>query len=176
MTDDEKTKLKEIEETAIFYRGTILHECIILEKTIDDFIAKDISLDEEVGVRVFQILLERMTFDSKITAMSAIMDDAQRIAGFIKTKKGRYPHADLIKNIKTIKDERNYFAHQPAWIRPDVLDHYPSVAFVNFRDTAKIEFYDQTRVSKLIELIHGVVKEIEELIYQMETYKSNKLF
>lgn len=164
MEDATKNQLKEITEFSIAFRGSVLNECIFLEKAIDDFIAKDISPDEKIQTRIFQILLDRMTFEGKITAFSAILDDAQDKAGFIKTRKTGYPHKELIDNIKRIKNERNYFAHYVAWLQPEALKFYPNVGFINFRDKGVIEWYNEENVMALIALIHKVVKEIYKMI------------
>lgn len=164
---DDDQKLKEINEFSIAFRGTILNECIFLEKALDDFIAKDISLDEKVQVRIFQILLDRMTFEGKITAFNWILDDGQNLAGFIKSKKNGYPHKRLIEDIKRIKNERNYFAHYPAWLQSEAIQYHPNVGFINFRDKTKIEWYNTERITKLLELISKTKREIYKMISEM---------
>jgi len=168
MTELESQRINEISTLAIMFRGTILGECINLEKMIDDFIVKDISFDEDTQMKIFTTLLDRMTFESKITAFTAILDEAQDLAGFVKTNTKGYPHKDLIKKLRIIKDERNYFAHQIAWISIDALIYYPDVAFANFRDKTKIELYNSERVLKMVELIHRAVDEIQDLIKGMQ--------
>jgi hypothetical protein len=168
MTDLESRQLDEINTLSIMFRGSILNACIGLEKTIDDFIAKDISFDEKTQLRIFSILLDRMTFESKITAFTAILDEAQDLAGFKKTKTKGYPHKELVKNLRIIKDERNYFAHQSAWLQAEAIRYYPQVAFVNFRDKTKIELYNNERATKMIEFIYKITKEINNLIIGMQ--------
>jgi hypothetical protein len=167
MTDSERQKLEEIHTLSIMFRGTILAECIDLEKTIDDFIAKDITFDEETQLRIFSVILDRLTFESKITAFSFILDEAQDLAGFVKTNTKGYPHKELIKKLRIVKDERNYFAHQTAWIQVEALRYYPQVAFVNFRDKTKVELYDNDRIDKMVDLIRATKKEIYEMIQGM---------
>ncbi len=168
MTPEEIEKLEHITQSSAFYRGSVLNECIFLEKTIDDFIVKDISFDADTQIRIFHILLDRMTLESKITAFTYILDEAQDKSGFAKTNTKGYPHKQLIKRLRMIKDERNFFAHYAPLINADALEFYPQVGLINFRDKTKIEFYNDDRIKDILKLIHEVMGEINKMITDMQ--------
>ena len=71
------------------YRGYLINEFTKLEVALDKHLLNNFfSLTDYPNTyEMREVLLDRMTFDSKRTAVKGILDKKATLSGFIKTKK-----------------------------------------------------------------------------------------
>lgn len=93
------------------YRGRLITAFATMEKKLDFVLAGYFSVNPKSQYYMMQILLDRMTFESKRTALKALYDARSEQDGFVKTKNNSYPHNKFFNEIRRLNDHRNYFAH-----------------------------------------------------------------
>ena len=131
------------------YRGCILNASIDLERAIDAYLTKYMTTDENKQLDIFIFLLDRMSFDAKISAFQAILqrDNPQDF-------KKKYDK--LMGKIRMWKDERNVFAHYSLNDSDNAVNNVSKfVRLVNFRN--KIDFKEYTG-EKFIEILSGILE------------------
>lgn len=104
-----------------WYRGKYIFEFSLLEMAIDQCLLyrwlKGGS--REAGSEFRGILLDRLTFEAKRTALKSLLDVDAKKAGFIKTKNNSYPNGNLFDRIRQLQEIRNYFAHYFSFSLPN---------------------------------------------------------
>lgn len=84
-------------------RGTFLDQSIMIERLIDDIIAKHFCAEEEKRILLFSLITSRFSFQSRIMALKTVLECC-------------YPqlfekHRNTIKNLQQIREFRNKIAH-----------------------------------------------------------------
>ncbi|MGZ3945810.1 MAG: hypothetical protein ACXVJB_12775 [Mucilaginibacter sp.] len=109
-----------------------------------------------------EILIDRIPFESKRTALKAIIDKTDEEdfkAG--KHGKNKKNHKNLLEDIRKMAHIRNYFAHY----HPVYLGNNPQwvIGLVQFRDSAKIIGYTQDEFDDFITDISRCRSELSKL-------------
>jgi hypothetical protein len=140
----------EIIQKSIEYRGTILAGCTALEKEIENILCEYFSSDSAKQIDLLLMVLDRMTFDSKIAVLDLIL---RKI--FPETFDKKYKK--LIAELRSIKDDRNVMAHHVV----DIFDGHGTlkqgVGFINYRNSPTIETYNSGRYSLIMNRIEKSV-------------------
>lgn len=137
-------------------RGEILNLCTILEKDIEDFICKYFIDDSDKQIELFIIVLDRMTFDTKISVFEVLM---KKIYDNFDKK-----YAKLFVELRFVKEHRNIMAHHIVDIFKDHKALKQGVGFISYRNIANVTNYDKgklknviDRTGKCIEVIRGLI-------------------
>lgn len=145
------------------YRGYAINEFTKLEKALDQYILiYFIPHQNNMQSPMHEIILDRLTFESKRTAVKSILDKKSDDTGFIKTKNNSYPYGKLFDEVRKLIDLRNNFAH--------FLDAYDSaepksvITLIKFRDKTDIIRYEQSEFDDLIFRIKKTTEDVLNLI------------
>ena len=108
-----------------------------------------------------EVLLDRMTFDGKRTAIKGILDNRTLSEGFIKTKNNSFPHGKILEEVRQLIEIRNFFAHYLS-----AVDHAKDtvITLVQFRDSTKLLEYTQQEFDDLVIRIKRATKDVILLI------------
>ncbi len=146
----------EIITKSYLIRGEILHLCTILEKDIEDFICQYFTSDLDKGAELFVIVLDRMTFDSKIATLETILKN-------IYSNDFDKKYHKLFIELRYVRGHRNAMAHHLVDIFENHKPLKQGVGFINYRDTATVTHYDKgtlkqviDRTSKCIEVVRAL--------------------
>jgi len=146
------------------YRGFIINEFTKLERALDkhllfEFFDKGNSY---MHWKMHEILLDRLTFDGKRTAVKGILDNKATSEGFVKTKNNSYPNGKLFDEVRQLIEERNQFAHYSL-----VTDHANPgsvITLLKFRDNTKLLTYKQDDFDELVTRTIKATSDILKLI------------
>jgi hypothetical protein len=161
----ENNTLETLVNKAVFYRGSIINEWIHLEKAIEGYIChyftQDISKQEEL----FNVLVDRLTFDSKRLVLKTLLDRNSELNGFKKTKKNSYPYSDLMEELRKINLERNYFAHYLFdYSNHAIINCDKQLTLLEFRDKTKRKTYKEEEYVQLRQRIFDAHNKVNELL------------
>jgi len=146
------------------YRGYLINEFTKLERALDKHLLLHFfpnnDANDKIHYRMHEVLLDRMTFDGKQTAVKGILDNKAISDGFIKGKNNSYPNGKLFEEVRQLIDTRNHFAHYLT-----VVDHSDSViTLLQFRDNTKMLKYSQSDFDKLVIRIIKATSDILKLL------------
>jgi len=150
---------------AFYYRGKFIDHFNILERSIDEYIAEYIKADKERELDLYTIVINRLTFQSKLDCFIAITKKIAVESGFIKTEKAKWPQSDIYKLIQEAKDERNKFAHFYLHIPEEPVDYI--IALMEFRDGGELHFYSKEKYDDLLVKIASADALVNELIKEL---------
>jgi hypothetical protein len=143
-------------------RGLFLNAFASLEKTIEVFLVRYFALENKKG-EFINIILDRMTFYSKMQSLDIILQNKAVKGGFLKTNSNSYPDSRLLKSLRELNDKRNRFAHDLVAI-PEEGDNENMFGLAQFRDKTQVHWYTKEDYNKLIESTNLLEKEVEELM------------
>ncbi|HTD97992.1 MAG TPA: hypothetical protein VK668_01845 [Mucilaginibacter sp.] len=151
----------EYADKAHYYRGNLINKFSGFEKAVEYFIgnyfmAGNLKLNEMMNV-----LLDRMTFESKRTAFKAILDKKELDKGFIKTKNNSFHHSEFFNEIRLLNDQRNYFAHYVLVISSEAKDKI--IGLAEFRDSMNIIWYSLPEYNAIIHRVYTVTEKVRKL-------------
>jgi len=147
------------------YRGYLINEFTKLERALDKHLLFHFFPNDDVNSRVcyrmHEVLLDRMTFDGKRTAVKGILDNKSVSEGFIKTKNNSYPNGKLFDEVRQLIEIRNFFAHYLSVVshRKDTV-----IVLLQFRDSTKLFEYTQADFDDLVNRIVKATNDILGLI------------
>jgi hypothetical protein len=140
-----------------FYRGLFISRFATLEKSIDIYLAAEFSERGKIE-GLSQIIIDRLTFENKRTALRTILDKKSIADGFKKTNSKSFPSGKFIEELRILQMHRNYFAHYHTSVntaQPDSL-----ISLIEFRDSRTILHYNQEKLFGLIERIDEAVAKL----------------
>jgi hypothetical protein len=143
MTPEEVAKWKEnYQINSPYLRGFLLDRFSMLENELETYIIVFFFGNPNKEFHFRNVILERMTFENKLTAIQSIF------------KKLNIEDDKLIKEITTLKNIRNAFAHKIQMVpwRPNKS----VITFAYSRDTNKIIGYSQKEYQSFIDRIDSV--------------------
>ncbi|MBD1364462.1 hypothetical protein IDJ77_11640 [Mucilaginibacter sp. ZT4R22] len=158
--------IKQINDRAIGFRGTILNQTVILEKAIDQYISKYLTPDVNKQNEIISLLLDRMNFEGKRTTLRAILEKKDLENNIVKTKNKPSKNKPLLESIRQINDLRNYMAHYLVLTIGEALTKFPEeIGFIEFRDSVKVHWItNEVFIDNVRE-----IQEISKLISSMTT-------
>ena len=147
------------------YRGYLINEFTMLERALDKHLLLHFYPTDDANsrshYRMHEVLLDRMTFDGKRTAVKGILDNKVISEGFKKTKNKSYPHSKILGEVRELIEIRNFFAHYLT-----VIDHAKEtvITLLQFRDSTKLLQYTQQDFDELVERIMKATSDVLGLI------------
>ena len=141
-----------------FYRGLVINTFVNLERTIDSHLADEFITNKSKRVKFYQIVLDRLTFEAKRTALKAILDRKAIAKGFVKTGGNSYPHGKLLEDIRHLQDKRNNFAHYTMMIPTEDKGYVIGIA--EFRDKFKPMWFTSEDIQLLIDKIDLTIEDL----------------
>ena len=156
---------KDLEEyfyNASYYRGKLINDFCNLELAIERYLVR-YFLDKTTERRELKnLILDRLTFEAKRTALKTMLDSYEEKRGFIKTKSNKYPQSDLLNEIRLLNDQRNYFAHY--YLAIPVKEEKLVICLAEYRDFVKTHKYTEEKFNAIIERIQSATKQLYDLI------------
>lgn len=144
-------------ELSIRMRGEILHHVTKLEKWIESSISSVFAENADMQTWLVVILLDRMTFDGKISAYEQIMKHKFQQDFKKKCQK-------LFSELRYIKDERNVFAHfmlSPKHSKEN--EDTGLIGLLNFRNSIETKEYSTEKINQIIQRVERCIIEIEKI-------------
>ena len=170
MSDQDNSKLQDLVDLSVFYRGSIITEWIHLEKYIESYILNYFTKDTEKQLELAQLLINRLNFESKRSVFKTILEKKAIINGFKKTKSNSYPDSELLDEIRKINLERNYFAHYVIDYSEDAVILSPNqITLMEFRDKTVQKAYTQKDYLKLRSRILDVAIKVDEMVNDLNS-------
>ena len=150
-------------ENGYYYRGKLIESFNMIESTLTAYlISYFLGNPNTPQANDFRnIILDRLTFEAKRTALRAILDKKENDKGFIKTKNKSYPHGKLLDEIRLLNDQRNYFAHYQL-----IIPFHPNdtiVTLAEFRDSLKFVEYDIERYNSILLRMSRMTIKLNEM-------------
>ncbi|SHN30508.1 hypothetical protein SAMN05216524_10942 [Mucilaginibacter sp. OK098] len=139
-----------------YYRGFLLAQFAALETTIDVYIAS-YFIDSDKKYDLMNIILNRLTFEAKRTALKTILD--RKTPDFIKTKNNTWPSSKFIEELRLLNNERNIFAHYVDTFKESET---AIISLMEFRDKSKIVEYDWSKYELIVKRILSALKKLQE--------------
>ncbi|TFF35223.1 hypothetical protein [Mucilaginibacter psychrotolerans] len=139
-----------------YYRGFLLAQFAALETTIDVYIAS-YFIDSDKKYDFMNIILNRLTFEAKRTALKTILD--RKTPDFVKSKNNTWPNSAFIEELRLLNNERNIFAHYVDTIKHD---ESAIISLMEFRDKSKIVEYDWPKYESIVKRILSALKKLQD--------------
>ncbi|OOQ60916.1 hypothetical protein [Mucilaginibacter pedocola] len=140
------------------YRGIFISEFATLEKAIEYYLADYFMGSPAKNYEMIEVIIERLSFDAKRTALKTILDKRMDSTGFKPTGTKKYPSGKIVEEIRKLQVIRNAFAHYHL---ADKRENF-AIRLVNFRDKAEVMEYtiDQfnKEISKIKHYTSGILR------------------
>ncbi len=150
-----------ITETAIEYRGKIIHEACYLEKMIDTYIAMYFCEENPLKISDMQLLIlgdNRMNFESK-----------RQIFDFISKNYDQnwyYQYKNISKDLQDIIEHRNVLAHCLLDTSEDSKNFQEGVIrFIRFKNNVDYKVYTVDTLFDLWDKIGKCIKHLGIKVY-----------
>lgn len=153
-------KMNDYIDSTHYYRGLLINEFNALESAIGYHIFEHFKNENKFDF--YTMVLDRMSVDSKMQILRAIVNKKEIKRGFIKTTKNGYPNGRLFDLIRQCKDKRNHFAHFQIVIPPK--NEKTVISLAEFRDGFSRHDYDLDILNEWISKIRKCTKDLELLM------------
>jgi hypothetical protein len=148
---------------AAYFRGSLIDEFCHLEHTIEKYLVRYFFDESEKRRELKNLILDRLTFEAKRTALKAMLDEKEKEKGFIKTKSNKYAHTELISEIRLLNDQRNYFAHYYLAI-PAKFPSNLVICLAEYRDYVKTHDYTIEKYESILDRIEQAIRKLDTLM------------
>jgi hypothetical protein len=148
------------------YRGLFISEFAELERSMDMFLA-DYFIPDDINcaIELITILIDRITFENKRTALRAVFERRDVLQKSVYKK--------LLEDIRKLSVIRNYFAHyktvdfdKSEVYYPKIKDKAVVIGLVQLRDGSddisytNVDFYNEiNKIRKCKEVINKIINE-----------------
>lgn len=139
-----------------YYRGYLLAQFAALEATIDVYIAS-YFIDSDKKYELMNVILNRLTFEAKRTALKTILD--KKSPDFVKTKNNTWPSSKFIEELRLLNNERNIFAHYVLTLK---VSETAIISLMEFRDKSQVVEYDWPKYESIVKRILAALKKLQE--------------
>jgi hypothetical protein len=139
-----------------YYRGFLLAQFAALEATIDVYIAS-YYIDSDNKYDLMNVVLNRLTFEAKRTALKTILD--RKTPDFVKTKNNTWPSAKFIEELRLLNNERNIFAH---YVDTFKVSETAIISLMQFRDKSQVVEYDRPKYLSIVNRILAALHKLQE--------------
>ena len=146
-------------EKAYYYRGKMIDTFNSLEKAIERYFMKHFEVKDDDSFQA--IILDRLTFQSKKDALSAILNEKSKNAGFLKTKNNAWPNSKIIKAISEAQEIRNYFAHYNLFVPKSETECI--ICLAEFRDSLTLKQYTLDQYNEILTKIDDARESVYAL-------------
>lgn len=139
-------------------RGAIISATILLERFIDEYIAKYFTSEMERKVELIELLISSLTYGNKVQILERILRLKYKPSEFSKKFKG------LKKELGDIAKTRNEFAHNISIVglSEQNMKRF-EICLVNFKNTGKPIGYTESDVGSYLNLVHKYIDLIKDL-------------
>jgi hypothetical protein len=148
-------------ENAYYYRGKLIDTFNTLEKTIENYICGYFGISNSKVIEFCNVVLDRLTFESKKACFLSLMNAQSENKGFIKTKNNSWPNSKLFKQLNEAQDERNAFAHY--YLSTPGKDNGTIISLIEYRDKGETHGYTQKEYDAILNRISKCTEEIFDL-------------
>lgn len=152
------------EERTYPIRGKIIAHFAMLEKNIESLLASEFSTDMSLKHKMQSIIFDRMTFESKRTALKTLLFNRAVLEGFVPSKKQSHPYKKLIESVVYLNTIRNQFAHFPTIQATNKLEYSYAIGLMEYRDSSNFKWYTFEDIDQIISKIQSVKSELLSLI------------
>jgi len=160
MFDSKPNNLQKISDDPFAYRGYLISVFAELEQYMDICLARQFVPDGDFE-EIIAILIDRLNFEAKRTALKALLDKKCTLDGFKKTKNNKFPHSAILDEIRQLSEIRNYFAH---YYLCDFFSPGSVIELVEYRNSTTVIKYSKKEFEVIIERIVTVMHFVNDTI------------
>lgn len=151
------------EQNSYAFRGKIIAHFAMFEKTLDGLLAAEFSSTGEGRRKMQNVIFDRMTFESKRTAVKTLLLDRAKAEGFVPSKKKGNPYNQLIDDLSYLNALRNQFAHYPTVQATNKEEYGMAIGLLESRDNPNSKWFTSNQIDEIIEKISATQKELVRL-------------
>jgi hypothetical protein len=152
---DTRVNPAEYVENSYKYRGQIISEFSGMEKAIELMISRYFFETNTYNTSNFkEIILDRLTFEGKRTALRVIFLNNAIKNGFKPSQTKSHPDKELFEEIRKLNDERVRFAHHCVVIPSNYNGSV--IGLADTRDNMKANFYTKEEIENILKRIREV--------------------
>jgi len=152
--------LQNLIDRSIYYRGMILHDSIIIEKGIENYIMVFFCNDIERQLDLLHLVISNMSLDAKIKCFQEILKKKNPNVDFDKT------FGKLLIEIRYVKDVRNRFAHHPIDLCYTENDKIPKeFSLINHQKSFDPHIFSKGDFELFQKRVKRCIEELEKLPY-----------
>jgi len=138
-------------ENPHYYRGVFISRFALMETTLDNWLSSNFSDDINKRIQLIELLIDRLTFEAKRTAVKTLLEKRAKKNGFVKTKNNRWSHSTLLDNLRFINEYRIYFAHYA--MQDKTCTHERLVGLLQMRDNKNVKWISKIQYDELMSKI-----------------------
>ncbi len=140
-------------------RGMVINNTTLLERIIDDYIAKYFSQNEYKRKELIELILfDKVDFSKKVRIVQQIFNKKCEVLGKEFTKEYPKFSADL----REIYEQRNKFAHQLIAVPENIESNKYEIILLNYSDKEKFIPYTKDSIEKMMEMINSWINIIDK--------------
>lgn len=148
------------EERTYPIRGKIIAHFAMFEKNIEALLASEFSIDTVEKREMQSIIFDRMTFESKRTALKTILLKRAIAEGFEPSKKKGHPNKKLMEELIYLNSIRNQFAHYPTIQATNEREYNYAIGLAEYRDSPNFKWFTFDEIDLIITRIQSAKLEI----------------
>lgn len=141
-------------------RGLVITQMAGLEKALDTYLSNYFTADTSKQLELFELLLDRMTFDGKRTAFEAILKKNHTPAEYKKNYKG------MIEDLRKLIVKRNQFAHFIFDEHNEIKGNVYHIGLMEFRNAVNTIWYSEEDVAKIGNDSNALMNKIYDMAYK----------
>jgi len=126
-------------------------------------LAAEFSTESADRRKMQYIVFDRMTFESKRTALKTVLLNRAIEDGFQPTKRIGHPFKKLIEELTHLNSIRNQFAHYPTIIATNKLEYSYAIGLEEYRDSPNSKWFTIDEIDTIINRIQSAKLEILKL-------------
>jgi hypothetical protein len=163
------TALEDLVKNAADMRGAVINDTILLERYIDEFIARYFSSTESKKVELMEMVFctNKMTYIGKMELFVEILIKTKSPLLPSEPKKGEGGKKKFLQDLKDIGSIRNIFAHHMLDTSDEGVNVWineTTFRFIRFDKQSTPESYNQDRLNKDKELLMKYIGIVRGLI------------
>jgi len=147
------------------YRGFFITEFSRLERVVDLYLAKYFTKDEHSVNELVSILIDRINFEGKATALKALFERRNAYDEFIHNRHDKKIYRKITDGLRSVAQKRNWFAHYH--LLDVVHDKNIVIGLIQFRDSTNLITYTHKQFEDLIAEILNVKNQLIQLLNEL---------
>jgi len=147
------------------YRGLFITEFSRLERVVDLYLAKYFTKDEHNANELISILIDRISFEGKATALKALFERKNTFDEFMNNRHDKKTYKKITDGLRSVAQKRNWFAHYH--LLDVVHDQSIVIGLIQFRDSTNLITYNHKQFENLIAEILNLKNQIINLLNEL---------
>jgi len=147
------------------YRGYFITEFSRLERVMDVYLARYFMQTEHNVNELISVLIDRISFEGKATALKALFDRKNAHDEFINNQHDKKTYKKITDGLRSVAQKRNWFAHYH--LIDVVHDKNIVIGLIQFRDSTNLITYAHKEFENLITEILKVKNQLIWLLGEM---------